>query len=79
MFSVKILNLRFADASRRSDELNWTLVYNGTETKWPLSGLKVQESFAFTVSAHNIKGWGEMSEASNDVIYNPILPRKILN
>ena len=61
---------------RRSDETNWTVVYNGSATKWEVVGLELEKTYVFRVAAHNSMGWGQPSEESSRHMYTPPLAGK---
>lgn len=53
----------------RSNDKNWTLVYNGTDTRWVIADLETAVYYEFAVRARNAKGWSEYSPPSKK--YSP--------
>ncbi|XP_059085701.1 proto-oncogene tyrosine-protein kinase ROS-like isoform X2 [Tigriopus californicus] len=46
--------------------LNWSLVYNDADTKWPVSGL-AGDTFVFRVRARNEFGWSNFSDVTSPI------------
>jgi len=58
---------------QRKENLNWFLVYNGTENRWEVTGLDSRSRYEFRVRSKNVYGWSDFSRESSVVSLGELL------
>ena len=68
----------FLECYRSDSVMNWTVVYNGSDSIWTISDLPTGEMYIFRVAAHNLIGWSNYSGNSTPFLLPTIAKGIIL-